>query len=165
MKFRIPIEPVGQMRARHGRVKLKSGKTFSKTYKHETQTEREAELSAILMRYKPATPLLVPVAFGLIATITIPESWTRKKKALAASGEIRPASKPDLDNIIKHVKDCLTKTGFWKDDAQVVEYLPGTRKVYGFVPSLEIEIVPIQEGKAWRNRGGNLQWKESTAKS
>ena len=28
-------------------------------------------------------------------------------------------SKPDTDNLIKLLKDCMTKVGFWKDDAQV----------------------------------------------
>lgn len=29
-------------------------------------------------------------------------------------------SKPDTDNMIKLLKDCMTKCGYWKDDAQVV---------------------------------------------
>ena len=28
-------------------------------------------------------------------------------------------TKPDTDNMIKLLKDCMTKKGFWKDDAQV----------------------------------------------
>ena len=29
-------------------------------------------------------------------------------------------TKPDTDNLQKALKDCMTKVGFWKDDAQVV---------------------------------------------
>ena len=29
-------------------------------------------------------------------------------------------SRPDTDNLQKLLKDCMTKTGFWKDDSQVV---------------------------------------------
>ena len=29
-------------------------------------------------------------------------------------------TKPDTDNLQKMLKDCMTKTGYWKDDAQVV---------------------------------------------
>ncbi len=29
-------------------------------------------------------------------------------------------SKPDTDNLDKLLKDCMTRCGFWKDDAQVV---------------------------------------------
>ena len=35
------------------------------------------------------------------------------------NGEWRVA-KPDTDNLQKLLKDCMTKCGFWKDDAQVV---------------------------------------------
>lgn len=29
-------------------------------------------------------------------------------------------TKPDTDNLQKMLKDCMTKTGYWQDDAQVV---------------------------------------------
>lgn len=35
------------------------------------------------------------------------------------NGEWR-VTKPDTDNLQKLLKDCMTKCGFWKDDAQVV---------------------------------------------
>lgn len=31
------------------------------------------------------------------------------------------ATKPDTDNYIKLLKDCMTETGFWLDDSQVVD--------------------------------------------
>lgn len=30
-------------------------------------------------------------------------------------------TRPDTDNMIKLLKDCMTETGFWKDDAQIVQ--------------------------------------------
>lgn len=143
MRFSIPINPVGQMRARHGTIKTKAGKTIHKTFKADKQEEREETLNTFLLRYKPSTPLTVPVALGIRANFSIPKSWSNKKKAKAAANEIRPTSKPDLDNVLKHVKDCLTAMRFWEDDALVVEYLPGTGKYYGMAPSIEIEILPI----------------------
>jgi Holliday junction resolvase RusA-like endonuclease len=32
-------------------------------------------------------------------------------------------TKPDTDNMIKLVKDCMTRLGFWYDDAQVCREL------------------------------------------
>lgn len=32
-------------------------------------------------------------------------------------------TRPDTDNLQKLLKDCMTKTGFWKDDAQVCREL------------------------------------------
>ena len=45
-------------------------------------------------------------------------------------------SKPDTDNLIKLFKDCMTKVGFWKDDAQVAaEYV---EKMYWTLPGIHV---------------------------
>ena len=37
----------------------------------------------------------------------------------------------------------MTGLQFWRDDCQVVEYLPGTGKTYGLNPHLVIEVLPV----------------------
>lgn len=142
MRFAIAINPVGQMRARHGTIRTKSGKVISKTFKHDTQVEREETLAALLAKHVPGAPLEGPLALGVRAVFAVPSSWSKKKQAQALAGEIRPTSKPDLSNVIKHVEDVMTRLQFWRDDGQVVEYLPGTAKAYGLSPHLVIEIHP-----------------------
>jgi Holliday junction resolvase RusA-like endonuclease len=51
-------------------------------------------------------------------------------------------TKPDLDNLLKQIKDCLTQMQFWTDDKLVVGYLPGVGKYYSDRPRWEIEIRP-----------------------
>lgn len=139
MKITIPIIPKAQMRARHGRAK--SG--FSVTYKADAQRRSEAELISLLEQHRPeGHPLEGPVFLLVKAFLPIPASWPQKKRAGATMGQIRPTSKPDLDNLVKNLKDCLTSLSFWQDDKQVVEYLPGTGKYYddGQGPRWEIEI-------------------------
>ena len=138
MKFTIPIIPKAQMRARHGRTK--GG--FSVTYKAEAQRQAEAQLMALLQRHRPDTPFWGELLLRVQAYLPIPASWSKKKIQAAQSGLLRPTSKPDLDNLIKNLKDCLTALNFWHDDKQVVEYLPGTGKYYddGRGPRWEIEI-------------------------
>lgn len=47
--------------------------------------------------------------------------WLFTKKTLPKSvGYEYRTSRPDTDNLQKMLKDCMTKTGFWKDDSQVV---------------------------------------------
>lgn len=48
-------------------------------------------------------------------------TWIFTSKNLAKSElyEYR-VTRPDTDNLQKLLKDCMTKTGFWKDDSQVV---------------------------------------------
>jgi len=52
---------------------------------------------------------------------------------------LRHKKKPDLDNLIKLVKDALTGV-FWHDDSQVDEYSPIPRKAYSDKPRTEIVI-------------------------
>ena len=46
-------------------------------------------------------------------------------------------TKPDTDNMQKALKDCMTKVGFWKDDALVVNDL--SMKLYSDIPGLWIQ--------------------------
>lgn len=45
-------------------------------------------------------------------------------------------TKPDTDNLQKLLKDCMTHTGFWKDDAQVC--WEEVRKVWSKSPGIHI---------------------------
>lgn len=81
---------------------------------------------------------------GVKVYLPVAKSKPAKFRRAALAGEIRPQVKPDLDNAIKNIKDVLTEMGFWEDDRQVVEYLPGTGKWYSDHPRWEVEI------RAWR---------------
>lgn len=144
MKFTVAIVPKAQMRARHGVVN-----GFSRTYKDPKQAKEEQALMACLVQFVPAVPMDGPLLLGVKACLPIPASKPKKWKEGAASGSIRPTVKPDLDNLLKHVKDCLTMLRFWGDDRQVVGYLPHTGKYYSDRPRWEIEICTLST----ENRG------------
>ena len=135
MKIIIPIVPTAQMRARHGVVN-----GFSRTYKDKMQAQRESVLMALLAKFQPAEPMQGELLLGVKAYLPIPASRPKKWREAAASGDVRPTTKPDLDNLLKHVKDCLSMMRFWGDDKQVVGYLPGTGKYYSESPRWEVEI-------------------------
>lgn len=144
LKFTIVLEPKGQMRAR-GRAFLNGGKPIAgKPRKDVKQQTEEEKLLALLYEYRPAYPLEGPLMLGVKAYLPMTKTDTKGKKGErwrveALAGRIRPTKKPDLDNILKHLKDVL-KGVFWRDDVQVVEYLPGTGKYYGDPARWEIEI-------------------------
>lgn len=142
MKIIVNIVPKGQMRARHGVVK-----GFSHTYKHKKQAAQEEALMALLGPYQPKEPMQGPLLLGVKAFLPIPVSKPKKWKMLALKGIERPTKKPDLDNLVKHVKDCLSMLRFWGDDKQVVGYLPHTGKYYSDVPRWELEIVEYRNGQ------------------
>lgn len=136
MKFTIPIVPKAQMRARHATVN-----GFSQTYKDPKQEQQEQALMAMLQPHVPSMPLQGQILLGVKAYLPMPTSKPKGWKAEALAGLVRPTTKPDLDNLLKHVKDCLTMLRFWGDDKQVVGYLPHTGKYYSDRPRWEIEIV------------------------
>lgn len=92
-------------------------------------------------KHAPKTPLEGPVAVGLKAYMPIPASKSKAWKEAARKGAHWPTKKPDLDNVFKNLTDCLTRCGFWRDDAQVVECQ--AMKLYGDPPRYEVEIVAL----------------------
>lgn len=143
MKFTVIIPPKGQMRARN-RGFVAGDRVCSQTYKSEKQEQEEERLITLLLSLRPDMPLEGPLMLGVRAYLPIPTSRPKKWQAAAQSREVRPVTTPDLDNLIKHVKDCC-KGIFWVDDKQVVGYLPETGKFYGKPPRWEIEIVTLEE--------------------
>lgn len=68
------------------------------------------DLTAYLGMHRPMAPLTGPIELRVI--------WLFPRGKTHRNGEWR-TSKPDTDNLDKMLKDCMTKVGFWKDDAQV----------------------------------------------
>ena len=66
---------------------------------------------------------------------------SKKWKAAALAGAIRPTSKPDIDNVIKSSFDGLNMV-VWVDDSQVVELK--TAKWYSDAPRLEMWVREVQ---------------------
>ena len=71
------------------------------------------------------------------------KSWSKKKRLEVDNGWQPPHSKkPDLDNLIKFVKDCLNGLA-WDDDSQVckIEAL----KCYDKIARTDIEIMELKQ--------------------
>ncbi len=133
MKFTIYTRPVGQMRSRatiRGR--------HATVYKAAKQEQREQTLAALMIEHKPQAPLDGPVLLYVNAVFACPASKPKKWKFEALTGRIRPTTKPDADNIAKHIKDVMTQLQFWHDDKQVAELV--VRKWYGTRDHIDIDV-------------------------
>jgi Holliday junction resolvase RusA-like endonuclease len=86
-------------------------------------------------------PLEGPLKFQLTAHMPIPVSWSAKKRQAAMDSWQRPTSKPDLDNIIKLVKDAINCI-VWRDDAQVVRI--EADKFYSDTPRVDVTVIPLE---------------------
>ena len=51
-------------------------------------------------------------------------------------------TKPDTDNLQKLLKDCMTRTGFWKDDALVASEI--VEKFWAEIPGIYIRIEELR---------------------
>jgi Holliday junction resolvase RusA-like endonuclease len=68
----------------------------------------------------PAEPITGPVELSVNFYLPRPKSHYNSKGILKHQHEdVRHAQKPDADNLVKAVKDCLSTLRMWKDDALV----------------------------------------------
>ena len=119
IKLVIYGEPVAQGRPRFARI----GKYVhaydpekSKNYKQLVRFWVTQQLKKI-EGWKPLeNALYVDITFWL----SIPSSWSKKKRTEADSGVIRPVSKNDIDNLYKCVTDACTGL-LWVDDGIITD--------------------------------------------
>lgn len=131
--FFVPGEPQGKGRARSTR----SGRHYTpaKTVAYEGLI---AHAAAAAMGSRP--PIESACEIIVVAYFGIPASWSKVKQQRAIDGVIRPAKKPDGDNILKAVADGLNGVA-WRDDAQAVEV--SISKRYSARPGLIVTVRPI----------------------
>lgn len=91
------------------------------------------KLMAHLAQHRPEKPYTVGVR--LIVKWLFP-------KGRHKNGEYR-ITKPDTDNLQKLLKDCMTKCGFWKDDALVASEI--IEKFWSDVSGIYIHIEELEE--------------------
>ncbi len=125
----IPGEPKGKQRprwAKHGTY------TPKETVSYETYIKE-----LFVVKYPDFVPMEGPLMMKLHLFVTIAASTSIKKKKHMASGDILPAKRPDLDNVVKIFCDALQGIAY-KNDSQVVTLLAG--KWYSDRPRAEIRI-------------------------
>jgi Holliday junction resolvase RusA-like endonuclease len=82
-------------------------------------------------------PFPGPLTVFVEAFFPIPASWSARKRAAAAAGEIFHTSKPDGDNVFKSVGDALNGV-CWVDDSQIV--MTQCVKLYSDWPMVRISV-------------------------
>ena len=103
-----------------------------KYYEPENVKAARSKLIAYLAGHRPEVPIEGPVAL-----ITI---WQFPITGKHRDGEWK-TSKPDTDNSVKLLKDCMTHLHFWKDDAQVASEL--IMKRWSIHPGIYIKVKEI----------------------
>ena len=130
MNFKIDITPP-TVTAQEKGVYVRNGKPIF----YEKLEVKRAKQTFLwhLWKHRPERPLQGPVFLKTV--------WIFKAGKNHKHGEYK-TTKPDTDNLLKLFKDCMTKAGYWKDDAQVCYEV--TTKLWGDEPGIEVTVCEIQ---------------------
>lgn len=83
------------------------------------------------------TPLEGPLRMDVWPILPVPRSWSQKRQHLALRGDIKPVTRPDVDNYAKAALDLCNGIVF-ADDSQVTTL--HITKAYGPEPMLKIHV-------------------------
>ena len=89
-----------------------------------------------------AKPFGGAVALSAVARFSIPASWSKKRRQAAMDGLEYVTKRPDLDNLLKAIKDGMNGIA-WLDDSQVVS-LVDCRKVYAEQPGVDVIVAGLE---------------------
>lgn len=122
MSMFIPFPPQGKARHRTRTLKVQGSKGerhISMSYACPKQKGHVMDVQKVMRSVWKSEPIALPIHLDLVAHMPIPASWSRVRKALAATDFLLHVSKPDIDNILKLIKDCANDL-LYCDDAQIV---------------------------------------------
>ena len=100
----------------------------------ELKTVRQ-RFMMVLAGHAPEAPMTGPIRLITKWCYPLPEDGKHH------DGQYK-TTKPDTDNMIKLFKDCMTKTGFWKDDAQVASEI--TEKFWAKIPGILVRLEEVE---------------------
>jgi Holliday junction resolvase RusA-like endonuclease len=137
IQFTVYGEPVAQ-----GRPRATTINGHIRMYDPKKSSDFKNYVRLVASEHRPDKLLEGPISLTVKVYKKTLKSFSKKKIAAAESGQLRPTSKPDVDNYVKGVKDAL-KNVIWKDDSQVVDL--HISKWYSETPRIEVTIVPLEE--------------------
>jgi Holliday junction resolvase RusA-like endonuclease len=137
IQFTVYGTPVSQ-----GRPRFSSQGGFTRAYDPKKSKDFKKYVKLVAAEHRPKKLFEGPLQLFIRVYKPTLKNFSKKKLAAAESGELRPLTKPDVDNYVKGIKDACNQI-LWKDDSQVVELLAS--KWYSEKPRIEIMVVPIEQ--------------------
>ena len=133
VSFTVPGQPVAK-----GRARISTFGSHVRSYTPEKTRRYENQVSAYAAEAMRNMPLMGgPVEVVVDAHMLVPKSWSLKKRLAAIAGQIKPTTKPDLDNIVKALDGMNGIVVV--DDSQIVK-LTATKQ-YAEIPQLIVSVI------------------------
>ncbi len=117
IQFTVYGTPVAQ-----GRPRFSSQGGFARAYDPKKSKDFKKYVKLVAAEHRPKKLFEGPLQLFIRVYKPTLKNFSKKKLAAAESGELRPVTKPDVDNYVKGIKDACNQI-LWKDDSQVVELL------------------------------------------
>ena len=134
--FQVLGAPVGK-----GRPKFARRGNFVQAYTPTKTKDYEAlvqEAATKAMRGK--SPCAGSIQVNMAIYIEPPKSWSKIKRNSALLGDIKPSTKPDIDNIIKGIFDACNGI-VYDDDKQIFSL--SVIKSYGETSRVEMRVYEV----------------------
>lgn len=108
IEFFLPMKKIPTTTHQQKKIAVKNGKP--QVYEPERLKVAREKFLLLLAQHVP------PNMYTEAVRLTVKWCFPRIKKSY--NGQYK-TTKPDTDNLQKLLKDCMTKLGYWKDDALV----------------------------------------------
>jgi Holliday junction resolvase RusA-like endonuclease len=137
IEFTVYGTPVAQ-----GRPRFSSHGGFTRAYDPKKSKDFKKYVQLVASEQRPPSLLEGPLQLEVKVYKPSLKSFSKKKKVAAENGELRPITKPDIDNYVKGIKDACNQI-LWKDDSQVVDL--HVSKWYSETPRIEVMVKAIEK--------------------
>lgn len=136
IRFTVPGAAVGK-----GRPKFARRGKFVTTYTPEKTVSFENLVKLYANQAMAGKHLIEQaVTVQIELWVSVPASWSKKKQHQALTGEIRPMTKPDADNVAKAICDAMNEI-VYTDDKQIVDLR--VRKFYDSHPRSVVTVSAV----------------------
>ena len=130
ISFFMPMKEIPTHTSQQKGINFQKRKVYTKQELLEVKQKYMAALSG----HRPEQPMIGPV--GLMVCWNFPLTPGLK------DGQWK-TSKPDTENMLKLLKDCMTELDYWYDDAQVCYEV--SMKKYGQISGIYVSALEMKE--------------------
>lgn len=140
IEFFLPMIPPTVTQQEH-KVMIRNGKPFF--YEPAELKAARKKLMDFVVKYAPENPIPGTIRLTTKWIWPLPKNQINWLKSTGVNDlAIYKTTRPDTDNMIKMLKDCMTRCRFWKDDTQVASEI--TEKFNGMHPGIYIRVEELK---------------------